>query len=1553
MARSFYLFLIILAIGSPLAALTQQPTNPDPANYTQAITILPPTPNAASLGKYGGVHVNLSQGSLDLPISLYDFASTILHLPISLSYNSSSIKVDEIGSNVGMSWALNCGGVVARTVYGTPDGFVARASAPTTFPAQNDSLLYFLANVTTDNTGRSNFDGQPDLFSFNFDGNTGKFVLDSTLLNAVLLTYSGVKIESHVGASDTTWHFRITTLDGVQYYFGGNSAIDKSSSQQIGTDVGRPYPIPAPTAYYLTKIVHPDGDSIWFTYSPNNFTYKYSINEEFIGATSIGGTSACEVTYAPLPNIQVPNPTSYTQISSTGYLLTQINSAGGASAVLHYVARQDGLGQLLSGIDFYAPGKSAILKSYSLGYTYATSTAYANTYTDTSCTRRPFLTNLTENSGDSTQQLFYQFKYNNINGLPPRLSYAQDHFGFFNGKANTTLVPPSAFSAYTAYFPYATANRNVDTSYSLTGLLTNIVYPTGGQDSIDYEPNYVWGSVTGATPTATVNEAAIGGHTNSVTDTLVPTITQDVTVFVACSYIGSPSRYDPEHDIGSATVIDNGTFIYQQTIPSGSGYNKVIQLVAGHTYTFNIQANFDSVEASLVFTYVTGAAPVTSQNVATGGNRVKRVTSIDPVANNTNIKRYYYNKPGSIDTSSAISLYAPRYDKTARYFVPCSDYPESQNEYDYAALYATTQCNLYEYGGFPVSYSAVTESFGENFDNGGIEHDFTQVADQPGNPLIGDFLLNAPRTSYSWLNGKEYFSSQFKNVSGILTPLKQTYTHFTQDARENAVVNAYQTSRLYYARVTYEPPIASQFDAYDLTVYSFLQAWLYPDMVINITYDQNGANPHNDTVMTAYKNPVHALPTQTISSESDFRSQLVNYSYPSDTTFSGAPETARQQLVAQHILAPPLITTELRGTDTMFVERTDYGVFASGQALPQLHNLKVRNNTLEPRLQLYAYNNNAKLLEQAKVNDAHTSYIWDYMSMYPIAQVTNATQSDIAYTSFEADGTGNWTLGSGTVDSTTAVTGHRSYNLTGSITKPGLTSSNTYIVSYWTLAGSGAFSIAGTISGYPMQGKTVTVNNVSWTLYVHKVTGQSTITVSGNGHIDELRLYPATAQMTTYTYDPLVGMTTQTDAGNRATYYQYDGLARLIRIRDQDYNILKTLDYQYQAPAGCGSGCYAVTMQTFAGGNTLSYPVGVFDVNGKLLGNVSNATAYISAWNSDTADNRLGTLAAGTDSMHFNLTLNAGQTMPAGVIGCRYYQWDLPWTNIDGFMYNSGSYVDFGDGTGSKMPKSASDTVGVGSNTTRLVNGYLVHTYADSSLKTITIYHNDGTETIGLDNANDPATSLTKVRHLRGNFPQHALFGKFSSMHQPSALTMDSIWNWNSITSINSFALSTGDGGLNACENLNYAQDFMKNNKGLQALSTSYGGYGSSGVRDTTFKLTLFKPDWNTYFTSLQDLQIVDDHWNREDLSALTNLNFVYISAGNHDGLGSYIPIPYQAVDNIINQIAAGAGPNVSNGTIGIWSYGGGRSAASNASVNFLLSKGWKIGLDGVLLGPQ
>ena len=85
----------------------------------------------------------------------------------------------------------------------------------------------------------------------------------------------------------------------------------------------------------------------------------------------------------------------------------------------------------------------------------------------------------------------------------------------------------------------------------------------------------------------------------------------------------------------------------------------------------------------------------------------------------------------------------------------------------------------------------------------------------------------------------------------------------------------------------------------------------------------------------------------------------------------------------------------------------------------------------------------------------------------------------------------------------------------------------------------------------------------SLTTTPESITG-TTFAISLSGQIDDVRFYPALAQMTTYTYDPLVGITSSTDANGQTTYYEYDGLQRLMNIKDQYGNIVKHMDYHYQ-----------------------------------------------------------------------------------------------------------------------------------------------------------------------------------------------------------------------------------------------------------------------------------------------------------------------------------------------------------------------------------------------------
>ena len=112
------------------------------------------------------------------------------------------------------------------------------------------------------------------------------------------------------------------------------------------------------------------------------------------------------------------------------------------------------------------------------------------------------------------------------------------------------------------------------------------------------------------------------------------------------------------------------------------------------------------------------------------------------------------------------------------------------------------------------------------------------------------------------------------------------------------------------------------------------------------------------------------------------------------------------------------------------------------------------------------------------------------------------------------------------------------------------------IISLWVKSGGGT----PTISGYTPTKYSTTDG---WTYYEWNVS-PGLITVNGsNCYIDDLRLYPVGASMTTFTYDPLVGMTSSTDPNGVVTKYEYDSFGRLKNVRDNDSKITARNYYHY------------------------------------------------------------------------------------------------------------------------------------------------------------------------------------------------------------------------------------------------------------------------------------------------------------------------------------------------------------------------------------------------------
>ena len=96
-----------------------------------------------------------------------------------------------------------------------------------------------------------------------------------------------------------------------------------------------------------------------------------------------------------------------------------------------------------------------------------------------------------------------------------------------------------------------------------------------------------------------------------------------------------------------------------------------------------------------------------------------------------------------------------------------------------------------------------------------------------------------------------------------------------------------------------------------------------------------------------------------------------------------------------------------------------------------------------------------------------------------------------------------------------------------------------------------------------------TYAEVQQVLTAAELTALNSHTVSDatiNSTVNKLRIHAnmSKAQVSTYTYKPLAGMTSMTDPRGITEKYQYDGFQRLKNVLDFENNILKDYRYNYR-----------------------------------------------------------------------------------------------------------------------------------------------------------------------------------------------------------------------------------------------------------------------------------------------------------------------------------------------------------------------------------------------------
>lgn len=168
--------------------------------------------------------------------------------------------------------------------------------------------------------------------------------------------------------------------------------------------------------------------------------------------------------------------------------------------------------------------------------------------------------------------------------------------------------------------------------------------------------------------------------------------------------------------------------------------------------------------------------------------------------------------------------------------------------------------------------------------------------------------------------------------------------------------------------------------------------------------------------------------------------------------------------------------------------------------------------------------------ETKNTSGLYTTTIWDPTRPIPIAEVKNARTTEVFYNGFEDCTTSNCVT-------TYAIAGSKS-NYNANISISGLTS-KTYKLTYWKKISAGG----------------------AWKLTETTFTGTATSITGTSVWIDEVRVHPVDAAMTSYSYDKFSNNVTTCDPNNFISYKEYDEFNRLKLVRDKNKNIVESHIY--------------------------------------------------------------------------------------------------------------------------------------------------------------------------------------------------------------------------------------------------------------------------------------------------------------------------------------------------------------------------------------------------------
>lgn len=1013
-----------------------QTTPGDFLNADNRIPDIPQTPEVAAFEKYGSLPVNLYSGTPNIAIPIYTFQGHEMDFPISLTYDASGIKVDQIATGVGLGWNLKFGGVVSRNVQGHADINIVSGSYYNIVDNVTRDALNVVYTVGfgrifgTGNGGtRLNIyenyqtgliDLQADTFSFNVNGLSGTFIIDydEPVGNSSYKVYC-IENPNIKGEFTDLNSWKITNTDGASYFF--NKAERTRHEYSVN---GLEYQEVYESAWYLTKVVSPNGVDVYdLSYSPSNYWVNNN-DRKFRHATvmSYYNPGACGTGQVlSVPEIPAFNFYKKEQFNLTGISHNQINVLSAELNNETSFPRKD-----LDGMRYY--DKLTIKNEFSdplLIVDFDNHNYFqkliGQSNDETNSRLKLNGVSFYRDSG-STDKKTYTFDYYDVLNFPSRSNNGVDFWGYYTGSGvdGGSLIPETFDFPFTA--PNG-INRSSVFFHTKKGTIKSITYPTGGMTTFTYEAHKV--------PTG---PGAPNGVVGGLRIAKQETTTQDVS-----GNSNAEVKYYYYGDI-VADVNNNPNLI---TIALASGDEEADAIV----------------QQDLMFT------------------QIKTVWDATDPCGDIHPEKYYQhanNRTVKVPNAITYSTVSEVIFKGTK-FIGCTVSKFYNDQYT-------------DQAGVPVR-----PFYNEKLLNGELNeslvYDSSLNLKQSSISTYANIDLDVP-TGFSQYNGIYLYAPDIPDPTGD--------PYVFEPACKDAGGNDFK----YYPATTLQclangNQAAGSAINYIVNRYSYKQYHKRLLSSTNRTYE--GATTIEDITNYTYQalpNANHFFPVEVKVTDSKGKESKTEILYAADLAGTSVMNT----LIGRNQIAEPIEVKKYYDNNLMSVQKRNFtvtGVSNLGQSYerdiirPSSVEVSKSSDALEVRRVYHAYDEFGNLTEVSNNDGSHTYYIWGYNGRHLLAEIRNKPTSSIP---------------------------------------PG---------------------IQNLISSVQ------TISNSENSALEEDSLRSGLENIRSQAYFDE-------SPMTSFTYDPGIGLTSSTDPRGYTMFYTYDEHNRLEWVKDADGKVLGNNEYSYR-----------------------------------------------------------------------------------------------------------------------------------------------------------------------------------------------------------------------------------------------------------------------------------------------------------------------------------------------------------------------------------------------------